>query len=70
MSSTFISYDGESVQLGDATKFEHDFIFHLSSYQGQPLVTGDKYHTKTEKMNLESGKWEWMYQKDYPFHTR
>ena len=66
----YFSYDGETVKLGDSTFFEHDYIFHLASYRGQPLVTGDKYHTKTENMNLETGKWEWMARKDYPFHTR
>jgi len=46
VSQTVVRFDGYSVQLGDSTKYDHDFIFHLASYRGQPLVTGDKYHTK------------------------
>ena len=32
-------------------------IYHLAKYRGQPFTTGG-YHTKTEIMRLESGKWE------------
>ena len=65
-----IRFDGISVTLSGSTTFEHDSIYHLAKYLGQPFTTGsgDPYHAKTEIMRLESG--EWKSGPDYPFDSR
>ena len=64
-----IRFDGISVQEAKSTTFEHDGIYHLAKYLGQPFTTGSwGSHAKTEIMRLESGEWESG--PDYPFHSR
>ena len=62
-------FDGKTVSASGSTAFEHDGIYHLASYLGQPLTVGSYYsHAKTEIMNVESGQWKSA--PDYPFHSR
>ena len=64
-------FDGKTVSASGSTAFEHDGIYHLASYLGQPLTVGSgypRYHAKTEIMNVESGQWKSA--PDYPFHSR
>ena len=68
--SNKIRFDGISVEEAKSTTFEHDYIYHLAKYLGQPFTTGSgwgPYHAKTEIMRLESGEWESG--PDYPFHS-
>ena len=64
-----LRYDGQKVETVQSTTYEHERIYHLASYRGQPLTTGsrDPYHSKTEIMNLQTGKW--ISAPDYPFHS-
>ena len=57
------------VQTAQSTTYQHDYIFHLASYRGQPLTTGSwrPSNAKTEIMNLATGKWTTG--PDYPFHS-
>ena len=62
-------FDGKSVEIVKSSTFEHDDIFHLAKYLGNPLTTGSYGgHAKTEIMNLETGEWESG--PDYPFHSK
>ena len=68
--NNFIRFDGKSVTLSGSTTFEHNDIYHLAKYLGQPFTTGSGYPTynaKTEIMRLESG--EWKSGPDYPEHS-
>ena len=56
------------VQTAQSTTYQHESIFHLASYRGQPLTTGSSGHAKTEIMNLATGKWTTG--PDYPFHSK
>ena len=60
-------YDGETVLASQSTAFEHNDIYHLASYLGQPLTVGSYDHAKSEIMNVESGQWKSA--PDYPFHS-
>merc|ERR1712131_444098 len=63
------TFDGKTVSASGSTAFDHNLIFHLASYLGQPLTVGSHYsHAKTEIMNVESGQWKSA--PDYPFHSR
>ena len=65
-----LRYDGQKVETVQSTTYEHHYIYHLASYRGQPLTTGSRYsshHSKTEIMNLQTGKW--ISAPDYPFHS-
>ena len=61
--------DGISVEEAKSTTFEHDSIYHLAKYLGQPFTTGSYLpsHAKTEIMRIESGEWESG--PDYLFHS-
>ena len=61
-------FDGKTVSTSQSTAFEHDAIYHLASYLGQPLTVGSVSHAKTEIMNVESGQWKSA--PDYPFHSK
>ena len=57
-----------SVEEAKSTISNHEWIYHLAKYLGQPFTTGSWYsHAKTEIMRLESGEWESG--PDYPFHS-
>ena len=66
-----------SVEEAKSTISNHEWIYHLAKYLGQPFTTGSRrnyfnkitmpYHAKTEIMRLESGEWESG--PDYPFHS-
>ena len=56
-----------SVEEAKSTISNHEWIYHLAKYLGQPFTTGSGYHTKTEIMRLESGEWESG--PDYPFDS-
>ena len=60
-----LRYDGQKVETVQSTTYEHGSIYHLASYRGQPLTTGSWDHSKTEIMNLQTGKW--ISAPDYPF---
>ena len=67
-------FDGQLVESANSTMYSHSYITHLASYRGQPLVTGNRNsvnytenHTKTEILNLETGKWRT--EANYPFST-
>ena len=56
------------VQTAQSTTYQHNAIYHLASYRGQPLTTGGQpSNAKTEIMNLATGKWTTG--PDYPFHS-
>ena len=62
-------FDGETVLASQSNAFEHNEIFHLASYLGQPLTVGSwRSHSKSEIMNVESGQWKSA--PDYPFYSR
>ena len=62
-------FDGKTVSTLQSTVFEHNYIYHLASYIGQPLTVGSwaPDHAKTEIMNVESGQWKTG--QDYPFNS-
>ena len=64
-------FDGESIQSVGSTTYYHANVYHLASYRGQPMTTGDHYssssYVKTEIMNIETG--QWTTGPDYPFHS-
>ena len=61
-------FDGKTVSDSQSTAFEHNYIYHLASYLGQPLTVGSwMSHAKSEIMNVESGQWKSA--PDYPFHS-
>ena len=62
-------FNGRVVEQVRSTTYEHDMIYHLASYRGQPLTTGSSRpgHAKTEIMDLKSGKW--TSGPDYPFKS-
>ena len=63
-----LRYDGQKVETVQSTTYGHNMIFHLASYRGQPFTTGSwTGHSKTEIMNLQTGKW--ISAPDYPFHS-
>ena len=64
-------FDGVIVESTYSTIYKHEYIVHLASYRNQPFTTGSwsplnqtESHTKTEIMNLETGKW--TTKADYP----
>ena len=64
-------FDGQIVESTYPTIHKHAHIVHLASYHNQPFTTGHwnplnntDSHTKTEIMNLETGKW--TTKADYP----
>ena len=69
MINKLFRFDGKSVTLSGSTTFEHNDIYHLAKYLGQPFTTGsfNPWHAKTEIMRLESG--EWKSGPDYPYHS-
>ena len=62
-------FDGKFVEKTKSTTFEHNYIFQLATYRGQPLTTGSykPNHAKTEIMSLGTGEWETG--PDYPFYS-
>ena len=64
-------FNGQVVETVQSTTHQHDRIFHLASYRGQPMTTGSMYssssYVKTEIMNVETG--QWTTGPDYPFHS-
>ena len=61
-------FNGRVVEQVRSTTYEHNHIYRLASYRGQPLTTGSyASHAKTEIMDLKSGKW--TSGPDYPFDS-
>ena len=57
-----------------STIYKHENIVHLASYRNQPFTTGHwnplkqtESHSKTEIMNIETGKW--TTKADYPYYV-
>ena len=62
-------FNGQVVETVQSTTYQHNGIYHLASYQGQPLTTGSykPRNAKTEIMNLQNGKW--TSGPNYQFHS-
>ena len=60
-------FDGKTVSDAQSTVFDHNWIHHLASYLGQPLIVGSDDHANSEIMNVKSGQWKSAL--DYPFHS-
>ena len=63
----WLSFDGKNFDSQVDARFEHR-LTKLSSYNGEPFVTGDWQNTKTEIFNIQAGEWSKV--ESYPFSSK
>ena len=66
--SIFSSFDGTNFEETTSSTYPHKEA-RLATYEGRPFTMGGEGNSKTEIMNMESGKYEWEEGPDFPPFT-